>query len=233
LILIAIGVIFLLSNLGIVSGDIWQNLVRFWPLLLIAIGLDSIYRGEGLVGAAFMIGVGTVFLLANLGYLALDVWSLILRLWPLLLVAIGFDIIIGRRSWIASVAGLGDLALLAGRCGCLAPAWAGPPLRGADQPTSQGLSGQVAFSRAPAACTWTLCKIRRTWLPERSPPNSGQEVSQDFSQDGDEADYTLRQRVTIIALGMPPTAGTGTWAGSGRPEGQRKQAKRDRSNRPG
>ena len=74
LFLIALGVIFLLNNLGVVQGSFWNALIQLWPVLLILISLDSIYRGEGMVGAAFMMGLGVVFLLANLGLLVVDVW---------------------------------------------------------------------------------------------------------------------------------------------------------------
>jgi hypothetical protein len=40
LVLIGIGVLFLLSNLGIVDWEIWPTLLRLWPLLLVAVGLD-------------------------------------------------------------------------------------------------------------------------------------------------------------------------------------------------
>jgi len=106
LILITVGVVLLLNNVGVIEGDMWGTILQLWPLLLIAIGLDGVYRGEGLVGSTFMIGIGAVFLLANLGYLRLNVWRLIITLWPLLLVAIGFDILVGRRSLIASLIGL-------------------------------------------------------------------------------------------------------------------------------
>lgn len=36
LILIALGLLFLLKNLGIISGDVWGI---FWPILLIILGL--------------------------------------------------------------------------------------------------------------------------------------------------------------------------------------------------
>jgi predicted membrane protein len=115
LILITLGVIFLLNNVGVIQGTVWDTILRLWPLLFIAIGLDGVYRGEGLVGSTFMIGIGAVFLLANLGYLTLNVWRLIITLWPLLLVAFGFDILIGRRSLVASLIGLvAILAILAG-----------------------------------------------------------------------------------------------------------------------
>jgi hypothetical protein len=106
IILITIGVIFLLSNLGVLEGDVWTLLLLFWPVILIAIGLDSILKREGLVGAVFLIGLGVVFLLSNLGYLNVNVWQMVLRLWPILLIAIGFDLVIGRRSIWASLVGL-------------------------------------------------------------------------------------------------------------------------------
>jgi hypothetical protein len=106
LFLIALGVIFLLNNLGVVQGSFWNALIQLWPVLLILISLDSIYRGEGMVGAAFMMGLGVVFLLANLGLLVVDVWRVVLRLWPILLIAIGFDVIVGRKSRLGSLVGV-------------------------------------------------------------------------------------------------------------------------------
>lgn len=106
LFLIALGVIFLLDNLGVVQGSFWSTLIQLWPLLLVLIGLDSLYRGEGMVGAAFMIGLGIVFLLANLGVLIVDVWRVVLQLWPILLIAIGFDIVVGRKSRLGSLLGI-------------------------------------------------------------------------------------------------------------------------------
>ena len=106
IILIGLGIIFLLSNIGALRGDIWVTIINLWPILLIAIGLDGIWRRQGLVGATVMIVLGVVFLLSNLGYLELNVWTTIFRLWPVLLIAVGFDVLIGRRSTIASLIGL-------------------------------------------------------------------------------------------------------------------------------
>ena len=106
LILIALGVFLLLDNVGVLQGDSWATIVSLWPVLLIGIGLDGIYKREGLVGATFMIGLGVIFLLANFGYLAVSVWRMVIYLWPVLLIAIGFDIAIGRRSMLGSLIGL-------------------------------------------------------------------------------------------------------------------------------
>lgn len=115
IILIIVGIIFLLNNLGYIQGDMWGTLIKFWPIILIAIGLDSAYKGEGIVGAVFFVTIGCTFLLANLGYLAIDAWQVIIRMWPVLLIAIGLDILIGRRAaWLSFIGILLVMLILGG-----------------------------------------------------------------------------------------------------------------------
>jgi hypothetical protein len=65
----------------------------FWPILLI--------------------GVGVVWLLGNLGWIPTPSLRLLLRLWPLILIVIGLDIIFGRRSpVIGGLIGLGAVTLV-------------------------------------------------------------------------------------------------------------------------
>jgi hypothetical protein len=52
-----------------------------------------------------LITVGILFLLSNLGVLKVDFWQL-WRLWPVLLILLGIDLIIGRRSTLGSVIAL-------------------------------------------------------------------------------------------------------------------------------
>ncbi len=52
LILIGIGLILLLYNLGLLPLDIWQNLWRFWPAILILAGLQMVIgrsRGANII----------------------------------------------------------------------------------------------------------------------------------------------------------------------------------------
>jgi hypothetical protein len=51
LILITAGVIFLLNNLGMLSWSVWDVLWRFWPIVLIAIGLDILFGRRSLLGS--------------------------------------------------------------------------------------------------------------------------------------------------------------------------------------
>ena len=70
---------------------------------------------SGIAGPVLLIGLGLVFLLNNLGLITWNVWDVLLRLWPLLLVAWGLDLMLGRRSaWGAALALILILALLAG-----------------------------------------------------------------------------------------------------------------------
>ena len=52
LVLIAAGVLLLLSNLGLIEGALWPDLLRFWPVLVIAVGLDLLL-GRPSFGVAF------------------------------------------------------------------------------------------------------------------------------------------------------------------------------------
>ncbi|NLE44069.1 MAG: cell wall-active antibiotics response protein [Chloroflexi bacterium] len=72
------------------------------------------HRGS-LVGPVILISIGIILLLNNLGVLEWNVWEAIFSLWPILIVAAGLDLLIGRRSFLGSVIALIIvLGLLAG-----------------------------------------------------------------------------------------------------------------------
>ena len=51
LILITAGVLFLLANMGMLPFTFWELAVRFWPIILILIGLEIIFGRRSLLGA--------------------------------------------------------------------------------------------------------------------------------------------------------------------------------------
>jgi hypothetical protein len=115
IILIALGIVFLLRNMGALPGDVWDVILSLWPIILIAMGLDSLITRQGIVAPAFFIAIGTVILLNNLDIVQWNVWEVILNLWPVLIIAIGLDILVARRSAIgAALALLLLAAILAG-----------------------------------------------------------------------------------------------------------------------
>jgi hypothetical protein len=115
IILITIGLVFLLSNLGLLGENVWDNIWRLWPVIFIAIGLDSLFRRNEIAGPVFMIGLGLIFLLSSLRLIGWGAWDILWRLWPVLLVSVGLEIIVGRRSlWISILIVLVILAGLGG-----------------------------------------------------------------------------------------------------------------------
>ncbi len=65
IVLISAGVIWLLVNSGLISGQNLAVLFRLWPLILIVVGLDLLFgRRSPVIGA--LIGIGTVVLIVGL-----------------------------------------------------------------------------------------------------------------------------------------------------------------------
>jgi Domain of unknown function (DUF5668)/Cell wall-active antibiotics response 4TMS YvqF len=98
---IAVGVLFLLRNVGVLYfDDIWQ----YWPVILIVLGISklaNIHSASQVTSGLILGGIGTVFLLRNLGYIYGNIWE---YLWPGILIAVGLSILVkhleGRdQSW--------------------------------------------------------------------------------------------------------------------------------------
>jgi hypothetical protein len=58
---------------------------------------------RGVLGPLLLILVGTLFLLSNFGIVNWSIWLNLWRLWPLILVAIGLELLVGRRNPVLSV----------------------------------------------------------------------------------------------------------------------------------
>jgi len=76
ILLITVGIVLFLNNIGTISGGTWEVIWNLWPLLFIVGGIDGLVNRSGFAGPMVGIGLGTIFLLGNFGYLpvpALDV----------------------------------------------------------------------------------------------------------------------------------------------------------------
>ncbi|OGY23442.1 MAG: hypothetical protein A2172_04410 [Candidatus Woykebacteria bacterium RBG_13_40_15] len=62
IILIGLGVIFLLNNFGILSWDIWTNLWKFWPVIIILIGIEFIV-GQSISFRSLVVVILLIFLI--------------------------------------------------------------------------------------------------------------------------------------------------------------------------
>lgn len=114
IVLILVGVVFLLNNLGLIDAVTWESIWKYWPLIFVAIGLDGLIRRSEIVGPVIMFSLGAAFLLNNLGW-GWNSWSAFWRLWPILIVAVGLEIMVGRRSpWLSALGVLAVAVLLVG-----------------------------------------------------------------------------------------------------------------------
>ncbi len=89
-ILAGIGVLLLLQNLGIPGFD---DLERYWPVILIVVGVVQAARSWGMGGRIWggvVFAVGVVFLLSNFGIIHGDVWRF---LWPAVLIMVGLGML--------------------------------------------------------------------------------------------------------------------------------------------
>lgn len=109
-VLILFGIVFLLDNLGVMDAG---TVLRFWPLILIAIGLVKVLQprehGHRALGVG-MIAIGLFFLLQMFAVLDWDFGDL----WPVVLVVLGAVVIwrsLGRgRAGARAVSSSSDLS---------------------------------------------------------------------------------------------------------------------------
>lgn len=214
LLLIVIGLVFLLRNLGVLDGGVWDIVIRLWPVLLIMMGLDSIYKREGFVGAVFLIGLGIIFLLANFGYLNVGVWQLVLKLWPVMIIAIGFDLIFGRRSAWASLFGV--LLIIAILIGVL---WVSDlRIGGGDQLTGEQLNQSLqGATQARVDVSFNAGAFKLDSMSDDGSlvrgsimAGRGHQVTADFNLSGDTAVYSLRDNAVTV-FNYPTNQSDYTW----------------------
>ena len=98
LIVISIGVLFLLENLGYVYV---HNLWEFWPVILVVLGVARMANcrsAAGMVSGAILTLIGGIFLASSLGFIPFDIWRLF---WPLILILAGVGMLFRGldRSW--------------------------------------------------------------------------------------------------------------------------------------
>ncbi|QWU17770.1 lia operon protein LiaF [Paenibacillus sophorae] len=97
LILIGIGVLFLLRQLGYADIDIGYLFSNFWPVVLIIIGCQRLLGGGGRgfssIGSLFFLALGVYFLGRNLGWFDLSAGDFFTMLIPVALIGGGLMVI--------------------------------------------------------------------------------------------------------------------------------------------
>lgn len=157
-------------------------------------------RGD-LVGPLMLVGLGVIFLLNNLGVLEWDIWWTILRLWPVLLVAAGIDLLIGRRSALGSL--IAVVLIVALFVGAFWLAWRGVELEPvAGDRVSYGMDGatraEVTISPTFAALEVGALADSNNLLEGSVRLNGGEQLYEDFDITGGTARLALSGGSNVI-----------------------------------
>jgi predicted membrane protein len=94
IVLIAVGALFLLSNLHIFFIRDW---LQYWPAILVAVGVVKLVDSQdngGRVAGGILVGVGGLLLARSLGYIEVG----IRELWPLVLIGVGVLMLFQRTG---------------------------------------------------------------------------------------------------------------------------------------
>lgn len=200
LILITIGVIFLLNNTGVLPGSGWDLIWRLWPVILILIGAENLWQRQGVAGPTFLIGLGVIFLLSNFGRIDWNVWDLALRLWPILIIAIGLDIVLGRRSLVGALVALLLMAALLGGALILIGSGSPPTVEAVAYPLdAKAVSAEVVIKPGVGSLTLGALDGGENLLEGTLYLQRGERYNEDYNTSGSVSRLTLdRGNVNIF-----------------------------------
>ena len=115
ILLVAVGVLFLGINLGLIPGASWGTIWKLWPMLLIVAGFDDLIRRKGIAWPLLLIGGGILLLYNYYGPQSWVSWTQLIQFWPLFLIAAGIDVLFRDQSgWLIATGVVLTLALIAG-----------------------------------------------------------------------------------------------------------------------
>lgn len=161
----------------------------------------------GVVGPVVLIGLGALLLLNNLGMLDWGVWDAVFRLWPVLLIGVGLEILIGRRSiWGSALVAVLLLSVLAGTVYLHETRTTALPLEGQaiERPLGGASDGEVRIDMGVGRLVMGALEGDALLVQGSVPPLRDQRVVEEYRVDGDTAVYRLRSDPTgTFITGMP------------------------------
>jgi hypothetical protein len=172
-------------------------------------------RRRGIVGPIILIAIGLIFLLSNMGLLGWSVWEVLFRLWPVILIALGLEVLIGRRSVFASVAVLAITGAIVGAALYFMPLQSSS----GDGATSETISQPLQGARqANISIAFGMGSLRLGALPDANSliqgiatGDGGEQLTQSFQVTGDTAYYQLGTRDGGQGLPFPRGGSGRTW----------------------
>jgi hypothetical protein len=170
---------------------------------------------NSLFGPVLLIGLGILFLLSNFGLLTIDIWDILLRFWPVLLIIMGLDVLLGRRSGIGGLLALLLIAVLIfGSFG-----WFDSVALNADSGEAQTIRQELAGAqRAEINIAAGVSQLVIDTNPATEQliegsvvPHSNENIISSFSQEDNTATYTLKSEGLRFTLPSWGRRNRGLW----------------------
>jgi len=161
-------------------------------------------RAGGVVWPVILIAFGVLFFLDNVGALKVDMWQLVISLWPLLIIAIGIDLLIGRHSWYGSlIAAMLIFGLFVGGVWLVSslPERKTATTRYVTQPLSGASSAAVLLNLGVGRLAVDAASEAGTLVEGYAEMERGEEVIDDFRLDDGRARFAMTQRGNFIGVG--------------------------------
>jgi lia operon protein LiaF len=113
IVILSIGLLFLLTNIGVLEMNIGTFISMYWPLIIIYFGLKQVFRGliyflkklsdgkwrfNKLFWGTIILAIGCVLQGNKLGYFYISMAEFWSWTWPLLIIYFGLSIVFNRNS---------------------------------------------------------------------------------------------------------------------------------------
>jgi len=180
-------------------------------------------RTRSIVGPLLLILIGVLILLYNLGWIEWSIWELLWRFWPVWLIAVGLDLLLGRRGAWGAILAVGIIVTLVAGAIYYTGLWSSPRATGewtAPAATQPATTVAQPLEGAKEATVKISSGVARFWLRGGAAsgmlvdgsvvPLEGEQVIQSHETDGETAYFSLRSDYDGPLL-LPRPARAGRW----------------------
>jgi len=155
-----------------------------------------------LAGPILLVGLGVLLLLSNLGVISGSIWNILLRMWPVVLIIVGIDLLVGRRSvWGSILMIVVILAVLAGGywIAQVAVPSAGPAsTESVTVPRTQATQVEIGLHGSAGLMDIHAGQASGPLLQASVPLLQGEDLRRDVQADGPTARIDLRTEGVVI-----------------------------------
>ncbi|MFZ5822850.1 MAG: LiaF transmembrane domain-containing protein [Bacillota bacterium] len=176
-------------------------------------------RRRSFTGPVILIVIGLVILLNNLGLLGWTIWEILWRFWPVWLIAIGIDMMFGRRGRWGGLLALALVLTMLGGVFYYATSWATIPITTATwteqeeitQPLSGAREARVEIDSKVSQLVIRGGTDADSLLQGAITPIPGEAIAQSFNVGGSTAHYKLSSQFNGATIPFASHPGDGRW----------------------